>query len=99
MQDSPFKPVERLDPKLANLLEETRKFAFSEGALPRKYKLLIALALQAALLADEAIKSFARAALDAGATKEEIAEVLRVVQYINGADGVFTAAASLKDII
>ena len=40
-------------------------------------------------------KSLAQAAIDAGATKEEITEALRVVQYVCGAGSVYTAAHAL----
>ena len=99
MQENPFTSLEKLDPKLAGLLDQSRSLAFTDGALPRKYKLLVALALQSAHLADEAIKSFAGMALQAGATREEIAEVLRVVQYINGVGGVLTAASALQHLL
>jgi alkylhydroperoxidase/carboxymuconolactone decarboxylase family protein YurZ len=98
MPENPLKTLENIDPRLTNLVEETRQLAFGEGALPRKYKLLIALALQTALLADVGIRSFAQLAIQAGATKEEIAEVLRVVQYINGAAGIYTASAALTGL-
>jgi len=48
MQEHPLKTLERLDPKLLSLVEETRQLAFSDGALPKKFKLLISLALLAA---------------------------------------------------
>jgi len=98
MRENPLKTLEKLDSKLLSMVEETRQFAFSDGALPRKFKLLIALALQTALLADGGIRSFAQLALQAGATGEEIAEVLRIVQYLNGAPGIYTASSALSDL-
>jgi alkylhydroperoxidase/carboxymuconolactone decarboxylase family protein YurZ len=98
MQEHPLKTLETLDPKLLSLVEDMRQLAFHDGALPKKFKFLIALALQTALLADNGIKSFAQLAMQAGATKEEIAEVLRVVGYINGAASTYTASWALKDL-
>lgn len=98
MQENPLQTLEKLDPKLLSLIEDSRQLAFSDGALPRKFKLLIALALQAALMADHGIKSFAQLALQAGATKEEIAEVLRVAQYINGVGSIYTASVALREL-
>ena len=98
MQEHPFKTLERLDPQLHRLVEETRQLAFNEGALPRKFKLLIALALLAANGAHDGVKSLAQVAMKAGATKEEIVEVLRVNQYINGVGSVFTASLALSEI-
>lgn len=99
MQENPLKALEQLDPGLVKMVGESRQFAFSEGALPRKFKLLIALALQTALLSDAGIKSFAMLALQGGATKEEITEVLRVVHYLNGAPGIYTASSALIDVL
>lgn len=98
MQEHPLKTLERLDPKLLNLVEETRQLAFSDGALPRKFKLLIGLALLAANGAEGGVKSLAQVAMQAGATKEEIVEVLRVSQYINGVGSVFTASMGLSEL-
>ncbi len=36
--------------------------------------------------------------MQAGATKEEIVETLRVSQYINGVGSVFTAAWALREL-
>lgn len=98
MQENPLKTIEKLDPELFSKVENMRQFAFTDGALPRRFKLLIALALQAAILSDGGIKLFAQLAMQAGATKEEIAEVLRIVQYLNGAPGIYTASSALSEL-
>lgn len=98
MQEHPFKTLERLDPKLFNLVEEARQLAFNDGALPRKFKLLIGLALLAANGGEAGVKSLAQVAMQAGATKEEIVEVLSVSQYINGVGSVFTASMALGEL-
>ena len=98
MSENPLATLERLDPELLRLVEDTRHLALGDGALPRKFKLLIALALDAADGAVEGVKSLAQAAMKAGATKEEIAEALRVAQYISGVGSVYTAARALKEL-
>ena len=98
MAEHPLKTLERLDPELLRLVENTQQFALGDGALPRKFKLLIALALDAADGAVEGVKSLAQAATRAGASKEEIAEALRVAQYINGVGSVYTASRALKEL-
>lgn len=99
MQEHPLKIYEDLDPKLLDMVNNTRDLALSDGALPRKIKLLIAMVLDAVQGAPEGVKSLAREALKAGATKEEIAEALRVAQYICGVGCVYTAARVLKDAL
>jgi alkylhydroperoxidase/carboxymuconolactone decarboxylase family protein YurZ len=98
MQEHLLKTMERLDPELLRLVEDTRQLALSDGALPGKFKLLIALALDAAHGAVDGVKSLAQAATQAGATKEEITEALRVAQYVSGVGSVYTASRALKEL-
>ena len=72
--------------------------ALANGALPRKFKLLIAMALDAAHGAVDGVRALAEQAMKAGATKEEIAEAIRVAQYISGVGSVYTAARAFKDL-
>jgi alkylhydroperoxidase/carboxymuconolactone decarboxylase family protein YurZ len=97
MAEHPLKILETLDPELLKLVQNTQQFALGDGALPRKFKLLIALALDADHGAVEGVKALAQAAMQAGATKQEIAEALRVAQYISGVGSVYTASRALKD--
>ena len=98
MADHPLKVFEKLDPELLTLVRNTNTFALADGALPRKFKFLIAMALDASHGAVRGVRSLAEQAMKAGATKEEIAETIRVVQYISGVGGVYTAADALKEI-
>lgn len=98
MAEHPLKVFETHDAALFNLVEDTRKLATSDGALPRKFKLLIALALDAAHGASGGVTSLARAAMEAGATKEEITETLRVAHYICGVGSIYTAAPALREV-
>jgi alkylhydroperoxidase/carboxymuconolactone decarboxylase family protein YurZ len=99
MPEHPLKIYENLDPKLLNLINDTQKLALADGALPRKIKLLIAMVLDAVHGASEGVQSLAREAIKAGATREEIAEALRVAQYICGVGCVYTAARALKEVL
>ncbi len=99
MPEHPLKPLEDLDPKLFSLVQETRQLAFSDGALPKKFKILIAMAFDAAHGKVEGVKSLAQQAMEAGATKEEIAETLRVAQYSSGVGSLYTAAKALRELL
>ncbi|MFH1382904.1 MAG: carboxymuconolactone decarboxylase family protein [Chloroflexota bacterium] len=99
MAESPLKSYGDLDPKLLNLIKDNRDLALTDGVLPRKTKLLIALVLDAVHGATDGVQSLAREALKAGATKEEIAEALRVAQYICGVGCIYTAARALKEVL
>ena len=71
----------------------------ADGALPKKIKLLIAMVLDAVQGAPDGVQSLAREAIKAGATKEEIAEALRVAQYICGVGCIYTAGRALRDVL
>ena len=99
MITNPLSCIEKNDPDLYGLISSARELALNDGALPRKMKLLIALALDAAHGATDGVESLAKQALDAGASKNEILDALRVTCYISGVAGVYTAARALKDIL
>jgi alkylhydroperoxidase/carboxymuconolactone decarboxylase family protein YurZ len=82
-----------------NLVNDTRALALTDGALPRKIKLLIAMVLDAVHGASDGVQSLAGEAIKAGATREEIAEALRVAQYVCGVGCVYTAARALREVL
>ncbi len=98
MAEHPLKIFEKVDPQLLKLVTETNNFALADGALPKKFKLLIAMALDASHGAADGVKSLARRAMESGATKEEVMEAVRVAQYVCGAGSVYTAAQAFKDL-
>jgi len=98
MAEHPLKIFEKIDPELLTLVRDTNAFALADGALPKKIKFLIAMALDASEGAVEGVKALAEQAMKAGATKEEIVETIRVTQYISGVGSVYTAARALKEL-
>ncbi len=98
MPDNPLQALEEMDPKLMSLVEESRKLAFSDGALPVKFKILIALALDASHGAVDGVRSLAEAASRLGASNEEIAETLRVTQFISGVGSLYTSSRALQEL-
>ena len=98
MAEHPLKIFEKIDPELLKLVKDTNAFALADGALPRKFKLLIAMALDASHGTVQGVKSLTQQAMQAGATKEEVMEALRVAQYISGAGAVYTAAHAFKEL-
>ncbi len=99
MPEHPLKILEKLDPDILSRIEGATKFVFADGALPRKIKLLIAVALDASKGAAQGVASLARQSLEAGATKQELAETLRVAHYICGVGSTYTAAQGLRDVL
>jgi alkylhydroperoxidase/carboxymuconolactone decarboxylase family protein YurZ len=98
MAEDPLKIFEKIDPELLQLVDNTKVLALNDGALPRKTKLLMAMALDASQGTVEGVRSLAQQTLNAGASKQEIMEAVRVAQYICGVGCVYTAARAFKDL-
>ncbi len=98
MAENPLKVFEKTDPNLLKLVDDTRTFAFADGALPKKFKILVAMALDTSQGTVEGVRALTQLALNAGATKEEIMEVVRVAQYICGVGCVYISAHAFKDL-
>lgn len=98
MSEHPLKVYGRLDPEFLGHIEASHKFAMEGNALPMKYKLLLVMALDAANGAAQGVKANATAALRAGATKEEVAETIRVTQYVCGIGSAYTTAHALENL-
>ncbi len=98
MAEHPLKIFEKIDPELLKRVGDANAFAFADGALPRKIKFLIAMALDASHGTVEGTRALAEQAMRAGATKDEIVEAIRVAQYISGVGSVYVAARAFKEI-
>jgi len=99
MPDHPLATMKKLDPEFMKHIEATDALVYADGALPRKVKLLMAMAFDAAQGAAGGVRALAEQAMAAGATKEEIAEALRVAFHLSGVGSLYAAAFGLKDIL
>jgi len=98
MAEHPLSALEKIDPGIRKHLDEISEFVYSPGALPRKFKILVAMAFDAAHGADQGVRALAQAAINCGATKEEIAEVLRVAYHLAGIGTLYTASVGLREL-
>ncbi len=99
MSDHPLTTLNRIDPEILDHLEGMDKRVYDDGALPRRIKLLIAMAFDAAHGAQGGVRALAQMAMKEGATTQEIAEVLRVAYYLSGVGTLYTASIALKDVL
>ena len=99
MAEHPLATMKKLDPEFMKHLEEIDALVYADGALPRKVKLLMAMAFDAAEGAAGGVRALAEQAMKAGATKEEIAEALRVAFHLSGVGSLYAASFGLKDIL
>ncbi|HUT08260.1 MAG TPA: carboxymuconolactone decarboxylase family protein, partial [Candidatus Latescibacteria bacterium] len=91
MPDHPLSTMRKLDPEFMKHVEDTDALVYAEGALPRRVKLLMAMAFDAANGAPGGVRALAEMALQAGATKQEIAEALRVAFHLSGVGSLYAA--------
>ena len=98
MSFNPLQPIKENDGALYEYVSKGRELAFEPGALGKMEKLLIAVALDASKGASNGVRSLATQAIEAGASKEQVMEALRVAAHISGASSVYTAAAGLQDL-
>ncbi len=98
MAGNPLEIYKRIAPDLLEEVKRDSDSTFADGALPKKMKLLIAMALDANHGAESGVGSLAKSALAAGATREEVMEALRVTYFIGGVGAVYTAAHGLQDV-
>lgn len=99
MEGHPLGIIQEKDNKFFDIIEGVRENALSEGSIPLKYKFLIAMALDADHGAVDGVKVLALQAMEAGATKEEIMEAVRIANFIGGIGSVYTAANGLREIL
>lgn len=99
MTTNPLEIIKSQDTLLHKQMGENHSLAFADGAISLKNKLLIALAIDCVIKADGGIKTLATQALENSATKQEIMEVLRIVNFICGVGSSYNATVALKDIL
>ena len=98
MPDHPLATKRKLDPDFMKHIDNTDALVYADGALPRRFKLLIAMAFDAAHGASSGVQALARAAMKEGATSEEIAEALRVAYHLAGVGALYTGSIGLSDL-
>ena len=98
MSASPLDTYRQSDPKVIESFQNLQDLALSEGALPQKFKLLIAMAIDVEHGAQQDAVALGRRAIKLGATREEIVEALRVAYYIGGTGALFTSAQVLQNL-
>ncbi|MHC1600940.1 MAG: carboxymuconolactone decarboxylase family protein [Candidatus Nezhaarchaeales archaeon] len=91
--------ADRIDPQLKDAVKALYSFIWRDGALPLKFKHLIALALSICHGVEEkqAHKILARA-LEAGATREEIIETILVVTWFSGVPSLVASRSIIESL-
>ena len=98
MPENPLTTAMKIDPKVVEHMRTTVIGSLPTGALPKKVKLLMAMAFDAAHGAIGGVRGLAQRAMKEGATKDEISEALRVAYVMNGVGPVYIASQGLKEL-
>ena len=98
MPENPLSTAMRIDPEVVEHMKTTDDWVFADGALPKKVKLLMAMAFDAAHGAAGGVRGLAERAMKDGATKDEISEALRVAYLMTGVGSVYIASQGLKEL-
>ena len=96
-----FKPqiletLEELDPEFLTKYKRCNGKLLSDGALPAKTKILMALAVVASKQCEACTVAQMKSALNHGVTKEEIMEAMEVIFLTSGAPAVAACRDALK---
>ncbi|MBC7107419.1 MAG: carboxymuconolactone decarboxylase family protein [Methanomassiliicoccales archaeon] len=75
-------------PEIVQALYRMKAEVFRSGALTTKVKELIAVAISCLLKCETCLETHAQAAINAGATKEELQEAMIVAMYLTGPSAV-----------
>jgi alkylhydroperoxidase/carboxymuconolactone decarboxylase family protein YurZ len=98
MTANPLDIFRKHDPKVMECFENVQKLALSDGVLPQKVKVLIALAIDTEHGSVQGATSLAQRAMKLGTTREEIIETMRVAYFIGGNRALFTSAVVLQNL-
>jgi len=78
-----LKPIYDRDPQLYSIIKESLDLVHQDGALEKKYKLLISMVVDAIRIHPSGVVACAKEAKEAGATDEQIAEAMRIA-FVGG---------------
>ncbi|WP_370867604.1 carboxymuconolactone decarboxylase family protein [Methanolobus sp.] len=88
--------LDQLEPEFLHKYNMCNSKLLQDGALPAKTKILMALAVVASKQCEACVASQMKSALNNGATKEEIMEVMDVIFITSGAPAVAACRHALK---
>ena len=80
--------IGKLSPKLMEAFQAWDQLALAEGKIPKKYKELMAIAVALTTQCPYCIEGHRQAAIKAGATPEEFAEVIHVAAALRAGGAV-----------
>lgn len=94
-----FKELTTNEPEMFNLVMRFEEHIWDDGAISKKTKKLIAIAIAAALRDQHAVRAQLAGAANLGVTKKEIEEALRVTFLLSGMPAYVYGKAQLDEVM
>ena len=88
----------KVSPDTMNAFLALHKTAMADGAVPKKYKEMMAAAIGIAIRCDGCIASHIKAAVVAGATREELIDMINVAVLMGGGPGIIYGTQALAAV-
>ena len=89
----------QLNEKMVYEHAANKQFAMSGDKISPKYKILISLAVSAALGVENCIETYAKVALKQGISAEEIMEVIVLTRFVKGTTVISSSTGAMKIVL
>ncbi|RLD89028.1 MAG: carboxymuconolactone decarboxylase family protein [Bacteroidetes bacterium] len=94
-----MKNLAKLNEKIVREHAANKQFAMSGDQIPLKYKLLMSLAISAALGVENCIDTYTKVALRKGISPEEILEAIVLARFVKGTTVISTSTSAMQLVI
>lgn len=85
------------DEKFFEIMKNMQELVYAPSAIDIKTKLMLCLAVDATVGADDGVKNIAKLLRNMGTTDEELAEVLRITYFTKGNSVLHTALSAYNE--
>lgn len=98
-EPGPMQALLKHDPEMAEIYRQCDEIVLRDGALSAKHKMLIVMCIGAVRMCSECVAQSMKAALNLGATREEILEAIKVAFISGGAQTIQAAKKALETVL
>jgi len=91
--------ISKLNKDLVYEHAANKNFAMMSEAIPMKYKLLMSLAISAALGVENCIETYTKVALRKGITTDELMEAIKLARFVKGTTVISSSTNAMKMIV
>jgi len=91
--------ISKLNKDLVYEHAANKNFAMMGEAIPMKYKLLMSLAISAALGVENCIETYTKVALRKGITTDELMEAIKLARFVKGTTVISSSTNAMKMMV